>query len=330
MYYEILEQTSTLTDEQFGALIRATIKYDRNGDLPKFDDPLVQISFNFVKIIVDKDKQNYEEICEKRRENVNKRWQKNREKTDTNVYKTYNCIQKHTKHTIVSKPQKTSNPLVLTNNSNITNKNVISSISSTNYFNIYIYSINQYLKEFNNIYYFNQIDNNLIYKYNIYNSEKSINSFLRPIYNSVNLNIKYNGSMNSIITNISNTIYFNQYDIANSQNQKTTSHFEATAPKFEKDQKEKYILELFDKIWVVYPRKVGKEQAKATWTKKFVRLKTQEEVLLKAKRIATLLVAHKKQWANEVNNKGEKGRPKQYIPHFSTWLNDEIPNTEGK
>lgn len=324
MYYEILEQTSTLTDEQFGALIRATIKYDRNGDLPKFDDPLVQISFNFVKIIVDKDKQNYEEICEKNKENAQKRWSKNTSKSDAVA------CDRMRPHATAYKKKKTSNPLVLTNNSNITNKNVISSISSTNYFNIYIYSINQYLKEFNNIYYFNQIDNNLIYKYNIYNSEKSINSFLRPIYNSVNLNIKYNGSMNSIITNISNTIYFNQYDIANSQNQKTTSHFEATAPKFEKDQKEKYILELFDKIWVVYPRKVGKEQAKATWTKKFVRLKTQEEVLLKAKRIATLLVAHKKQWANEVNNKGEKGRPKQYIPHFSTWLNDEIPNTEGK
>lgn len=96
-------------------------------------------------------------------------------------------------------------------------------------------------------------------------------------------------------------------------------------PKFNKSE---YILTLFEKIWAIYPRKVGKEQAKKTWNKKLITLKTQEDILSKAQRISKLLQKHIKAWAEETGKNGNKGRPKQYLPHFSTWLNDEIPDKE--
>lgn len=84
-------------------------------------------------------------------------------------------------------------------------------------------------------------------------------------------------------------------------------------------EKEKYILTLFDKIWVFYPKKVGKEQARKTWTKKLINLKTSEEILNKSKVIFTLLNNHIKSWKDD-------GRTIRFIPHFSSWLNDEIPD----
>lgn len=80
-----------------------------------------------------------------------------------------------------------------------------------------------------------------------------------------------------------------------------------------------YIEELFNKIWDVYPRKVNKEDAKKTWIKKLKKLRTEEEILENAKKIGVLLTKCKKSWEDE-------GRTKNYIPHFSSWLNANIPD----
>ena len=85
--------------------------------------------------------------------------------------------------------------------------------------------------------------------------------------------------------------------------------------------KQQYISSLFEKIWAVYPKKVSKEQAKKTWQKKLISCKDNDQVLLKAKKIAALLTNHKQSW------KVEK-RELSYIPHFSSWLNSEIPDKE--
>lgn len=84
----------------------------------------------------------------------------------------------------------------------------------------------------------------------------------------------------------------------------------------------------FDKTWAIYPHKVGKEQAKKTWTKKLGLLKTEDEIKIKARKIYSLLTNHIDGWKKEVRKDGV-GRPKQYIPHFSTWLNDNIPDKES-
>ncbi len=67
MYYDILEQLEDFTDEQFGKITRAIIKYDKTGEVPEFDDPSLKVVFKFMKPTLDRNKKEYEDICEKRR-----------------------------------------------------------------------------------------------------------------------------------------------------------------------------------------------------------------------------------------------------------------------
>lgn len=101
-----------------------------------------------------------------------------------------------------------------------------------------------------------------------------------------------------------------------------------TEKKETKFNKNAFIEELFNKIWQVYPVKVSKEQAKKTWLRKLNKLKDKESIYSKARRIAILLENHKKSWETETDKQGNVGRSKQFIPHFSTWLNNEIPDKE--
>lgn len=89
---------------------------------------------------------------------------------------------------------------------------------------------------------------------------------------------------------------------------------------------DRYIMELFDKTWAIYPRKVSKEQAKKTWAKKMKCCKTPQGVRNKAAQIYKLLMSHIAMWRNEHGDDGEGARPLEYIPHFSSWLNNEIPD----
>ena len=66
IYYDILEQLEDFTDEQFGHLLRAVIKYDMTGVEPDFKGEM-KIAFKCMKPILVKNKENYNEICEKRR-----------------------------------------------------------------------------------------------------------------------------------------------------------------------------------------------------------------------------------------------------------------------
>lgn len=92
MFYDLLEQLEDFTDEQFGMITRAIIKYDRDNVVPEFTDTSVKVAFKMIKPIIDKNKQEYENKCEKNRENVKKRW----EKQDTNEY---DCIRMNTNYT---------------------------------------------------------------------------------------------------------------------------------------------------------------------------------------------------------------------------------------
>ena len=68
MYYDILEQLEDFTDEQFGKITRAIINYDKTGEIPEFDDSSLKVAFKILKPTLDRNKQEYEAICEKRRE----------------------------------------------------------------------------------------------------------------------------------------------------------------------------------------------------------------------------------------------------------------------
>lgn len=68
MYYDILEQLEDFTDEQFGKITRAIIKYDKTGQITEFDDLSMKVAFKMLKPILDRNNQEYKAICEKRRE----------------------------------------------------------------------------------------------------------------------------------------------------------------------------------------------------------------------------------------------------------------------
>ena len=72
VYYELEEQTKTLTDEQLGKLLRGMFVYQKQGKMPIFNDECVQIAFEFVKTYLDINDDKYKERCRKNAENGKK------------------------------------------------------------------------------------------------------------------------------------------------------------------------------------------------------------------------------------------------------------------
>lgn len=89
LYKSFYDPISQLTDEQLGRLFRSIYLWQINGEADP--EPDIQIAFGFFinQFRIDNDK--YQEKCDKNRENIQSRWE--REKKDTNEY---NRIQTNT------------------------------------------------------------------------------------------------------------------------------------------------------------------------------------------------------------------------------------------
>lgn len=72
-YLKIFEQ---LTDEQLGQLTRHMLSFAKTGEEPAIEDPLVKLSFTFIKDDMERNQRKYEEKCERLRANARKRWDK--------------------------------------------------------------------------------------------------------------------------------------------------------------------------------------------------------------------------------------------------------------
>lgn len=95
------EVFNNLSNEDAGLLIKGILEYVNTGD-SKLDGYL-KIIFIPIKNDIDKNEEQYAKICEKRKNAINKRWEKEKEdiQEDTNVYENiqentneYKCIQK--------------------------------------------------------------------------------------------------------------------------------------------------------------------------------------------------------------------------------------------
>ena len=73
IYYQYADHFELLTDEELGRLIRAMLIYDKDGTLPQFDGVL-KMAFSFIKTQLDIDKEKFNNICERNRKNIKKRW----------------------------------------------------------------------------------------------------------------------------------------------------------------------------------------------------------------------------------------------------------------
>jgi len=73
IYYDYAEHFALLSDEELGRLIRAMFLYDKDGTLPQFDG-MLKMAFSFIKTQLDIDKEKFEKVCERNRNNIKKRW----------------------------------------------------------------------------------------------------------------------------------------------------------------------------------------------------------------------------------------------------------------
>lgn len=88
-YLKIFEQ---LTDAQLGQLTRHMLSFAKTGEEPNIEDPIVKLSFAFIKDDMERNKRKYEEKCERLRANARKRWD-NKKQLDAEAGE---GIQKHT------------------------------------------------------------------------------------------------------------------------------------------------------------------------------------------------------------------------------------------
>lgn len=88
-YLKIFEQ---LTDAQLGQLTRHMLSFAKTGEEPNIEDPIVKLSFAFIKDDMERNKRKYEEKCERLRANARKRWD-NKKQLDAEAGK---GMQKHT------------------------------------------------------------------------------------------------------------------------------------------------------------------------------------------------------------------------------------------
>lgn len=82
-------------------------------------------------------------------------------------------------------------------------------------------------------------------------------------------------------------------------------------------ENENYIKELFEKFYKLYCRKGARQQAFKTFRKKLAKLKTKEEILEKARKIAMLYQRQKEEL---------EGRDVSFRPLLSSWLNSNVPD----
>ena len=101
VYKDIHAVVDELTDEQAGKLFRGMIKYFVDGTEPKFEGVL-KFVFIPIKQQIDRDAEKYSERCEKNRENIKKRWAKEKNAS------AYDGIQAYTKHTNTNTNTKTN------------------------------------------------------------------------------------------------------------------------------------------------------------------------------------------------------------------------------
>lgn len=80
---------------------------------------------------------------------------------------------------------------------------------------------------------------------------------------------------------------------------------------------EPYINELYQKFYAIYVKKGSKEQGRKTFLKKLIKLKTEEQILDKARLIVKIYHRQLQIWENEE-------REKKYIPFISSWLNANV------
>jgi len=94
LYAEAAPQIDLLSDEEAGQLLKALFHYVADGTVLATRNRVLAMTFSVFKAQIDRGAEKYEETCQKRKEAINKRWEKYKSmQENTNVYK---CIEENT------------------------------------------------------------------------------------------------------------------------------------------------------------------------------------------------------------------------------------------
>ena len=74
MYHDYRQHLALLSHEEIGRLLLALLDYSDQGTLPRLGGA-ANMAFSFIKAQIDRDHQNYQERCERNRQNAAKRWE---------------------------------------------------------------------------------------------------------------------------------------------------------------------------------------------------------------------------------------------------------------
>lgn len=102
-YYSYRRTLAGLSAEQIGHVFMAALQYSEEGTVPELD-PLEMMGFAFIKEDIDRAREHYETVCERRREAIKKRWDKRDD--DSNDTKEYISIEKNTIDSIAKEKAK--------------------------------------------------------------------------------------------------------------------------------------------------------------------------------------------------------------------------------
>ena len=84
LFYSYEEALSSLTDEQFGRVIRAALAYMQSGTEPQLE-PIEALAFGIIKRDAERSADKYEETCRKRKEAADKRWERQKQETQADA-----------------------------------------------------------------------------------------------------------------------------------------------------------------------------------------------------------------------------------------------------
>lgn len=85
-YHSYRKKIAKLSDQEVGRLFRSLLEYSETGESPELTGR-ESVAFDFIADDIDRAKNNYSDLCDRNRKNVNKRY--DRIPSNTTVYETY-------------------------------------------------------------------------------------------------------------------------------------------------------------------------------------------------------------------------------------------------
>jgi len=85
LYYDYIDILEELDDKQFRSIINSMVEYDKSNIILQLDN-VSKIAFKFIQKRIDYDRTNYDDKCNKNKENISKYWEEQKNKINTNVY----------------------------------------------------------------------------------------------------------------------------------------------------------------------------------------------------------------------------------------------------